>query len=197
MCGTTFPWPAVLPSSPPRSASSGAAPPRSMPRTTIRGSPLHPPCRSSAASPKGSHTARFHDAVTVHYRFHPLSGWFVLRDLYWPCREEYKHANADRGRHGCDRGGELSPRCPGTLRPGSGAASSPLCARPYATASANGRSPSGSRQGRHWTGRRDRSLDCRYCPAPRRARQAGNLARWLSARAWARPGHHRAGAAIR
>ena len=36
MCGTTFPWPAVLPSSPPRSASSGAAPPRSMPRTTIR-----------------------------------------------------------------------------------------------------------------------------------------------------------------
>ena len=43
----------------------------------------------------------------------------------------------------------------------------------------------------------DRSLDRRNCPAPRRARQAGNLAGWLSARAWARPGHHRAGAAIR
>ena len=43
----------------------------------------------------------------------------------------------------------------------------------------------------------DRSLDRRNCPVPHRARQAGNLAGWLSARAWARPGHHRAGAAIR
>ena len=30
----------------------------------------------------------------------------VLRDLYWPCREGDKYANADRGRHGCARGGE-------------------------------------------------------------------------------------------
>ena len=28
----------------------------------------------------------------------------VLRDPYWPCREGDKHANADRGRQGCDRG---------------------------------------------------------------------------------------------
>ena len=60
------PLPVALPPSPPQSAWSGAAPPRR--------SPLHPPCRSYAASPKGSHTARFRDGVTVHYRFHPLSG---------------------------------------------------------------------------------------------------------------------------